>query len=261
MEKNNKSTSDLFTLFEAIYQPSLHLEESQSLSEKKPFFTTTYLKGLKRVLESEYFKAHSSEIIQGLKKATSRGQLQSKEWILKVLKEKGISNLGIVALCAGWYGFLAFLFFRDSFFSTKNIFLFEIDELSVKVSEDINRYFVKDNWKFKATLKNILDIHYAGETFTTLKFNGESEKLTMVPDTIINTSCEHIEKFKEWWDKIPAEKLIILQSNNYKGLKEHVNCVSSLEEFKKMASMGRLIYEGHLDLEKYTRFMLIGYKT
>ena len=36
-----------------------------------------------------------------------------------------------------------------------------------------------------------------------------------VPNTIINTSCEHIVNFDEWYRKIPAGKLVILQSNDY----------------------------------------------
>ena len=43
------------------------------------------------------------------------------------------------------------------------------------------------------------------------------------PDTVINTSCEHIENFNEWYDKIPKGKIVILQTNNYFDF-EHVNC-------------------------------------
>ncbi len=224
-----------------------------------------YMKGLGKVLRSEYFKTEHSRVLQDLQDATSFGQVRSKEWILQILKEKNIKDLGQIFLCAGWYGFLAFLLLQDTFFSIKNIFLFEKDELSVKVSEHINYYFVQQEWKFKSTFKDILDINYSGDTFKTLKPNGEFEKIFSDPDTIINTSCEHIKQFDDWWGKIPTKKLVILQSNNYKELEEHVNCVSSLKEFKEKAPMNHLIYAGSLNLEKYTklkyiRFMLIGYK-
>ena len=139
------------------------------------------------------------------------------------------------------------------------MFNFEKDFLSVQISEDLNRKFVKDNWKFKATLKDILELNYQQAQFDTLKANGKAQTLIVSPDTIINTSCEHIHSFSKWWKKLPPKKLIILQSNNFFQHEDHVNCVSSLEQFKKQAPMDRL-YEGELDLKTYKRFMLIGQK-
>ena len=81
-----------------------------------------------------------------------------------------------------------------------------------------------------------------------------------MPDTIINTSCEHIEKFTEWFNAIPRDKLVVLQSNNYFEIDDHINCVKNITEFKQQAPLSNIIYEGELELEKYTRFMLIGYK-
>lgn len=230
------------------------------IADIKPESQIILLEGLKRVFRADYFNNESQNIISNLAKATSKGQLQSKQWILDVLREKNQQDLGVVFLCAGWYGFLAFLFLNQSFFKIKNIFLFEIDPLSVFISEDLNRIFVKNNWRFKASLKNIMDINYQKDCFKTLRFNGDAEELTVSPDTIINTSCEHMLFFSEWWKSLPKNKLIILQSNNYFALKEHINCVSSLEEFKKMASMD-FIYEGSLEFPEYQRFMLIGYKS
>ena len=36
--------------------------------------------------------------------------------------------------------------------------------------------------------------------------------------------------------------------------------VKNITEFKQQAPLSNIIYEGELELEKYTRFMLIGYK-
>ena len=81
-----------------------------------------------------------------------------------------------------------------------------------------------------------------------------------MPDTIINTSCAHIEKFTEWFNAILKDKLVVLQSNNYFEIDDHINCVKNITEFKQQAPLSNIIYEGELELEKYTRFMLIGYK-
>ena len=68
------------------------------------------------------------------------------------------------------------------------------------------------------------------------------------------------ENFNKWYWSIPDGCLIILQSNNYKVIEEHVNCVSSLNEFKTHVMFDELVFEGELKLEKYIRYMLIGYK-
>ena len=218
------------------------------------------LEGFRRIFNSDYFKFHQKEILTNFINATSTGQLTSKIWLIETLKTLNLQPLGIGFLCAGWYGLLAFFLLREKSLCFNRIFLFEKDPLSVKVAEDLNRKSVKDNWQFKATLKNILYIDYSNETFNTLKANGETQILTFNPDTIINTSCEHIKDFDLWWTKIPQGKLVILQSNNYKEISDHVNCVSSLEEFKKQAPMNCIHYEGILDLKTYKRFMLIGCK-
>ena len=90
--------------------------------------------------------------------------------------------------------------------------------------------------------------------------NSKQVQMRDNPDTIINTSCEHIPNFTEWYNKIPVGKLVVLQSNNYFEVDEHVNCSVDLEDFSRQTSMSSTLYEGELQLEKYTRFMKIGYK-
>ena len=53
---------------------------------------------------------------------------------------------------------------------------------------------------------------------------------------------------------------MILQSNNYFEIDEHVNCSESLDAFAKQTPMSQVLYQGELELEKYTRYMRIGYK-
>lgn len=237
------------------------------MTKTPPFKDTTspqeiiiVLESINRIFQTKNFKSNQSNIIKDIENFSSFGQLRSKTWLLEILKDKKLLELGVVFLCAGWYGLLPFFLLNDKAFFIKQIFNFEIDPLSVQVSEDLNRRSVQDNWKFKAVLKNIMDLNYQQDHFDTLKANGEIQPLTAVPNTIINTACEHIDKFSKWWDKLPPKKLIILQSNDFLQQKEHCNCVSSLEEFKKQAPMD-LIFEGELDLRQYKRFMLIGYKT
>ena len=218
-----------------------------------------YISGIKRILQSEYFSSNQAEILRGIEKMSAFGQLKSKIWLKDVLREKKLFQLGNVFLCAGWYGLLPFFLLNDKAFFIYRLFNFEKDPLSVKVSEDLNRSFVQDNWKYKAVLQDILELNYNKAQFHTLKANGETQALAVSPDTIINTSCEHIENFSVWWDRLPKEKLIVLQSNNFFQHEDHSNCVSSLADFKNQAPMDYL-YAGELNLDQYQRFMLIGYK-
>jgi len=53
-------------------------------------------------------------------------------------------------------------------------------------------------------------------------------------DLIINTSCEHMPPMKYWdkWDQVMPGTFIAFQSNDMIGVKDHVNSVKSLTEFK-----------------------------
>ena len=50
---------------------------------------------------------------------------------------------------------------------------------------------------------------------------------------VICTSCEHIsdETLNKFLRTKKEQSLVVLQSNNYFGLKEHINCKNSLKEF------------------------------
>jgi len=188
----------------------------------------------------------------------SRGQLQSKLWLVKELSRLDL-DLGIVFLCAGWYATLATMLF-ESGIKIDRIRSFDIDDSCYSIAETFNKPWVKDEWRFKATTQDIFDIDFNLHTYTVKRADGSTCDLTESPNTIINTSCEHIENFDNWYAKIPQGKLVILQSNNYYEVEEHVNCVGSIEEFSTIAPMKDLLYSGELELPKYKRFMLIGYK-
>jgi hypothetical protein len=188
----------------------------------------------------------------------SRGQLQSKIWLVNELKKLDLS-LGTVYLCAGWYATLAVMLF-ESGIKVDKIRSFDIDPSTVDIAESFNKPWYVDQWRFKALCQDIMQINYNSHTwqFWSNANNRLSYPITDIPDTIINTSCEHITNFNEWYNKIPSGKIIILQGNNYFEIKEHVNCSFNLDEFSQKAPMTTVLYEGALSLPKYTRFMKIG---
>jgi hypothetical protein len=193
----------------------------------------------------------------------ARGQLQSKKWLIDELKKiDGRTDdlkFGTIFLCAGWYGTLATMLFENDF-DIKKIRSFDIDESCWKIAEIFNKPWVMKDWQFKSSTQNINEINYDTHVYYVKRSNGTDCELTDSPDTIINTSCEHIENFVEWYNKIPQGKLVILQTNNYFDLPEHVNCSDSLSTFANSTPMTDVLYQGELALEKYSRYMRIGYK-
>lgn len=203
---------------------------------------------LKRTLHSYPESEH------GLVDAYSIGQIKSKLWLIEHLPDK----LGMVFICAGWYGTLASFMFEKARHKFDKIRSFDIDPSCYKIADTINKPWVIDGWQFKASTLDILTMTYPTE-HTTYRSNGSSLTLSESPDTIINTSCEHIENFNEWYSKIPKGKIVVLQSNNFE-IEEHINCSSSLEEFANQTPMSHVYYDGELFLDKYTRYMRIGIK-
>ncbi len=187
--------------------------------------------------------------------AFSLGQLKSKQWLIEQLPD----HIGTVFICAGWYGTLASMMFDripDKFTKIRS---FDIDDTCAPVADNMNRPHVLNEWQFKASTLDIMEMKFP-LTYTTLRANGTGVELTEMPDTIINTSCEHITDFNKWYDKIPQGKLIVLQSNNFFEIEDHVNCSNDVNEFDDAAPMNEVLFLGELELPKYTRFMKIGYK-
>tara|TARA_B110000902_G_scaffold172635_1_gene196303 strand:- start:1164 stop:2210 length:1047 start_codon:yes stop_codon:yes gene_type:complete len=190
----------------------------------------------------------------------SRGQIESKLWLVKELTKLNL-DLGTVFLCAGWYATLATMLFESNV-KVDKIRSFDIDPSCVDIAEVFNKQWFINQWHFKSITQDIMDINYNEHTWQQWSNanNRMSYPITDVPDTIINTSCEHIPNFTEWYAKIPAGKLVILQSNNFFEVDEHVNCSIDIDDFSRQTPLTSVLYSDSLQLEKYTRYMRIGYK-
>ena len=176
--------------------------------------------------------------IKDIVHSVDKNHWESKKWLADKLFELYGHDAGKFYIAGGWYGMMAYQLRQKWPGEQMNI-----------VSADCDPMCEEYAWK----LFDGYDI-----SFKTADVNTEEDFSEY--SAIINTSCEHIENFTEWNDKIPNGKLVVLQSNNYYEVEEHVNCVRSIEEFGNMARMTGPLYAGELELPKYKRFMLIGYK-
>ena len=192
----------------------------------------------------------------------SLGQLESKNWDIQILADiqrRPIIDYGIVFVLCGWYGVLPAMMFYSNLAINK-IRSFDIDENCFEIADSINKTNCSKGWRFKAITEDIFKIDFTSHTWQMWsKLNDRmSYPITDSPDTIINTSCEHTSP--DWFYNVPEDKLMVLQSNNFFEEEGHTNCVKSVEELKDMFPLGEIYYDGTFNLEKYSRFMLVGIK-
>jgi len=212
----------------------------------------TLLDGLGRYLDNPLIQAVHRTVrrypVPALAYAFNKNQMASKGWLVNKLLEVNGPSLGRVHIMGGWYGVLSALLLNDSRFDIDHITSFDIDPDCVAPAMLLNEPHARSN-RFEALTRDVTTLQYAQ--------NEANEKLAL-PDLIINTSCEHLQDFSRWLRAMPAQALLVLQSNDYFGCDEHVNCVSSLQAFTQQANLGAVLYAGELARKRYTRFMLIG---
>ena len=77
-------------------------------------------------------------------------------------------------------------------------------------------------------------------------------------ETFINLSCEHMSN--EWYNKIPNGSKVLIQSNNFDKIDDHINCVTDIVDMKSKYPMQQILYSNTLKLNLYNRLTLAGIK-
>ena len=193
----------------------------------------------------------------------SRGQVKSKIWLVEELEKLG-ANLGNVVVLAGWMGQIIDYFENRVEFVKARVV--DMDEQSCIISDYFTNLDLLKEYRVKAVNENIfdLDLKLGGYYLPIVNFKKEEKKSyveVFQPDTIINTSAEHMPD--DWYFNIQKKNFerpptVVIQSNNLFDVPEHVNCVHSVDHMKKKYPMSEVLYEGELQLQGYKRVMLIG---
>ena len=147
---------------------------------------------------------------------------------------------GSIAVYGGWNGVLASLLFNSDI-AISEIESIDIDPRCKPIAETINMRY-----------------HMDGRFFAT---TADMCEYTTDADVAINTSCEHLtqEQYDKWLSNIQPGTKVVLQSNNYVDLDEHVRCAKSMEDFVQQSKV-YVAYVGEFKTPKYTRYMIIGHK-
>lgn len=167
-----------------------------------------------------------------------RGQMSSKEWLIKELRNQ-VDRYVTVDIHGGWVGVLASMLFQSDIPVSK-IRSVDIDPSCEPIAIEMNK------------LEEMVQ-----------RFSAITADMCLIDstaDVIINTSCEHIsqDQYDQWLNKMPSKSLFVLQSNNY-NISEHIRIAKDLKEFEKQCHVN-ILWSGELDLPLYKRFMIIGKK-
>jgi hypothetical protein len=169
------------------------------------------------------------------------GQLKSKEWLVDSLEfviHPYVNKTKLsIDIHGGWVGVLASMLFQSNL-NISTIRSIDIDPTCEPIAMMMNKG-EEIQGRFKAV-------------------TGDMCAVRSDSDIVINTSCEHItqDQYEIWLSGLPHNSLLVLQSNNYK-IEEHVRTADSLELFKEQSNIN-ILWQGHLELPLYTRYMIIG---
>ena len=191
-----------------------------------------------------------NKLIEVNKDAWSHGQITSKLWLCRKLERQYFGQKPVLRVLGGWYGLLPFLLLTRERMPIEHIRSFDIDKKATANANIINNNYEIDSWKFRAFTQDVDVLDYNGDQYS-----------SRTPDVVINTSCEHMES-NDWWDLIPDNTFIALQSNNL----DHDDAIlmHSLNEMKEKYPLNEIIFEGELNFDypdkSFTRYMIIGIK-
>lgn len=169
-----------------------------------------------------------------------KGQVNSKIWLTQHLKQHQETPWKDIVIHGGWNGVLASIIFNSDI-NVDSITSVDIDPVCENIARTVNKKYEMEG-RFKAVTMDMC-------------------KYTPMADVVINTSCEHItqNQYDEWLDNQSKDSLIVLQSNNYFELDEHIRCANDLDEFTKQSKI-KPLWKGEFETPKYTRYMIIGKK-
>jgi len=201
-----------------------------------------------RYVNSPYFRAQSfilnnhPNYLNSYIDSVSEGQHESKIWMIRQLEKTCNFVVPIkIEIIGGWFGF-PLIEMLNFAFKIDQIDFFELDETCKKIFAQYTNFF---NYNYKIS---VFDDYFDREEIRRRHL-------------IINTSSEHMRDvvvMKKFYKDYPFKPILVLQSNNYFNLPEHVNCVHSAEELIQKNQIKKVLYSGKMKMNNYTRFMVIG---
>ena len=177
---------------------------------------------------------HSKDLLDSV----SPNQYRSKEVLIKHVENlQLIDQNSEIVIFGGWYGTILIPAFKY----VDKITLIDKDKDVIGIAK--NRLF--DHYKNVDFIsKDVFD------------WAPDSKRIKTC-NLIINTSCEHMPSMKKL--ELDTKSYFAYQSNNMYDIEGHINCVSSMQEFKwQMPDNAKVMVEDKITDERGTRFLLVG---
>lgn len=175
-------------------------------------------------------KTDDISLVKDITNAVNENQIRNKELLYDRLQTYLLMYENPkISIGAGWHGLLAHML--DDF---KNVESFDIDPKCAEL-----RLF--SNVKYK-----------------TIDLNNHNPRHHNI---LVCCSCEHMtdEEIKNWVKKKKEETVVILQSNDYFGIEDHINCKENINHFVSSVTTAknRVINTFEDKFDNYTRFSIV----
>ena len=198
------------------------------------------LKLIEEVYDESMYGNNDIYRIKDLIHSVDKNHWRSKQWLVREFYKLYKHDKGSFYIGGGWYGLLSHLIRMQWPEESLNI-----------TSGDIDPRCEEFGWK----LFHSSDINFMTEDMVSRDLSEYS--------AIISTSCEHIEpQILEKFIKSKSDDAwVILQSNNYYKLDEHINCYDNVMAFANWVEPllnEKVYFAGTLNLGDFDRFMVIG---
>ena len=177
---------------------------------------------------------HNKDLLDSV----SPNQYRSKEVLIKHVENlQLVDQNSEIVIFGGWYGTILIPAFKY----VDRITLIDKDKDIIGIAK--NRLF--DHYKNVDFIsKDVFD------------WAPDSKRIKTC-NLIINTSCEHMPSMKKL--ELDTKSYFAYQSNNMYDIEGHINCVSSMEEFKfQLPKNAKVMIEDKITDDRGTRFLLVG---
>ena len=181
------------------------------------------------------------ELANDIKDSFSRNQFAAKTQLVSMIDQTGCLDSNCEVVIFGcWYGSVIIPKLSEK---VKSIHGIDLDQQVIHIAKN-------NFWKKNKKVKLI-----EGDAFVNFPRIYSTAKL------FINTSCEHMPPMNDWpnWSKVRDDAYFAFQSNNMYGIQGHVNCVDTIEDFKKqLPKHAVVLHQEELTDDRGTRFTLVG---
>ena len=181
------------------------------------------------------------ELANDIKDSFGRNQFAAKTQLVSMIDQTGCLDSNCEVVIFGcWYGSVIIPKLSEK---VKSIHGIDLDQQVIHIAKN-------NFWKKNKKVKLI-----EGDAFVNFPRIYSTAKL------FINTSCEHMPPMNDWpnWSKVRDDAYFAFQSNNMYGIQGHVNCVDTIEDFKKqLPKHAVVLHQEELTDDRGTRFTLVG---